>query len=111
MSTPTILSVVKAFDILSAFDVDRRQLTTTKISQELGMNYKTVHRFLTTLEHLGAVTRLGRSEFTLGMLMTDLGYNVSINRILQRHSLMQLETLVDKYGGYAQVAVLHNGEA
>jgi DNA-binding IclR family transcriptional regulator len=111
MATPQILSVARAFRILSSFNGARGRLTPKEIAQRVGMNYKTVHRFLLTLEQFGAVTRLGRSEFTLGMFLADLGHKVSLNRTLWNASMPELELIVEEFRECAQVATLHNGEA
>jgi DNA-binding IclR family transcriptional regulator len=111
MATPQILSVARAFRILSSFGGTRDRLTPKDITQRVGMNYKTVHRFLLTLEQFGAVTRVGRSEFTLGVFLADLGNKVSLNRTLWNAATPELETLVAEFRECAQVAIIHNGDA
>jgi DNA-binding IclR family transcriptional regulator len=111
MATPQILSVARAFRILSSFGSARDRLTSHDIAERVGMNYKTVHRFLLTLEQVGAVTRLGRSEFTLGVFLADLGNKVSMNRTLWNAATPELETLVAEFRESAQVAIIHNGDA
>jgi DNA-binding IclR family transcriptional regulator len=111
MATPQILSVARAFRILSSFIGTRDRLTPKEIAERVNMNYKTVHRFLLTLEEFGAVTRIGRSEFTLGVFLIDLGNKVSLNRNLWSAATAELDALVDEFHECAQVAIIHNGDA
>jgi DNA-binding IclR family transcriptional regulator len=111
MATPQILSVARAFRILSSFVGTHDRLTPKTIAERVNMNYKTVHRFLLTLEEFGAVTRVGRSEFTLGVFLIDLGNKVSLNRSLWSTATPELETLVGEFRECAQVAIIHNGDA
>jgi DNA-binding IclR family transcriptional regulator len=111
MATPQILSVARAFRILSSFVGTHDRLTPKTIAERVNMNYKTVHRFLLTLEEFGAVTRVGRSEFTLGVFLIDLGNKVSLNRSLWSAAAPELETLVGEFRECAQVAIIHNGDA
>lgn len=106
MSTPAILSVVKAFKVLSAFDGRRTVLTTADIAKHAGMNSKTVHRFLMTLENVGAVSRVNRGQFSLGMTLADLGSQVSVHRVLADAVMQHLDPLAELLNESVQVAVL-----
>lgn len=106
MSTPEILSVTKAFRVLSAFDGRRTVLTTADIAKHAGMNSKTVHRFLMTLENLGAISRVGRGQFSLGMTLADLGSQVSVHSVLAEAVMKHLDPLAELLNESVQVAVL-----
>lgn len=106
MSTPAILSVVKAFKVLSAFDGRRKVLTTADIAKHARMNNKTVHRFLMTLENVGAISRVGRGQFTLGMTLADLGSQVSVHNVLAEAVMKHLDPLSELLNESVQVAVL-----
>lgn len=66
-SRETVQSVIRAFDILSAFTVERPALGVSEIASLLRLNRTTVHRLLTTLEGCGAVQRIPQSQkYTIG---------------------------------------------
>jgi IclR family pca regulon transcriptional regulator len=111
LATPHIRSVLRAIRILSAFEASPCVLTIADIAKRLDMNYKTTHRFLLTLEESGALARVGRSEFTLGVLLADLGQRVSLQRVLRRASQPHLSQLSARYGESTQVAVRRYSEA
>jgi len=106
MSTPAILSVIKAFKVLSAFDGRRTILTTADIAKHTQMNSKTVHRFLMTLENVGAISRVGRGQFSLGMTLADLGNQVSVHNVLAEAVMKHLDPLAELLNESVQVAVL-----
>lgn len=110
MSTTQIQSVTRAFRILNAFDCQRATLSSTEIAERLGMNNKTVHRFLLSLETVGAVSRIGRGRFCLGMTLADLGSQVAIHRVLNEAALHHLEQLAEIYNESIQAAVLEGTE-
>jgi len=105
-TTKQVQSVVRAFRILEAFDRQRPALTSTEIAERVGMNNKTVHRFLLTLEEIGAVSRISRGRFCLGMILADLGGQVSVHRVLNEAVLHHLEKLAEHYNESIQAAVL-----
>lgn len=80
-SIATSTSVVRAFailDILSAQSKNGLPLTDT--AELLRMSRSTTHRYLTTLEKLGAVERDDRDHFRLGLKMIELaGYTLNQN--------------------------------
>ncbi|MES0810489.1 IclR family transcriptional regulator [Roseibium sp. SCPC15] len=73
MSTPLNGSLIKAFEILRLFDEDQSELSAVTVAQKLGLNTSTAHRFLLTLEHVGALTSLRRGHFGLGPRLEELG--------------------------------------
>jgi IclR family pca regulon transcriptional regulator len=65
-------SILRAFAILELFDEDRTEVSSATVSRELGTNAITAHRFLRTLEHVGAVTAVGRGRYRLGYRLVSL---------------------------------------
>ena len=106
MATKQVQSVMRAFRILDAFDRQRAALTSTEIAERVGMNNKTVHRFLLTMEEIGAVSRISRGRFCLGMTLADLGSQVPVHRVLNEAVLHHLEMLAEDYNESIQAAVL-----
>ncbi|MFH1803271.1 MAG: IclR family transcriptional regulator [Pseudomonadota bacterium] len=73
MATQINGSVVKAFKILDLFTEGRSELTATEVARALKINMITAHRFLHTLEHIGALVMVSRGVFRLGYLFAELG--------------------------------------
>ncbi len=78
-------SVVKAFQVLKLFTEQRPELTASDVSGELGLNFVTAHRFLKTLEHVGALVASSKGVYRLGYVFADLG-----DRVLQNDALARL---------------------
>ncbi|WP_048649352.1 IclR family transcriptional regulator [Nitratireductor soli] len=78
-------SVVKAFAILKLFSEQRPELTAAQVVRETGLNGITAHRFLRTLEHVGAVVAVSKGVYRLGYVFADLG-----DRVLQNDALARL---------------------
>lgn len=80
-------SVVKAFDILRLFGEGRSEITTAEVSNEMELNFVTAHRFLRTLEHVGALVAVSKGRYRLSYAFVDLGDRVAsgdpLGRILQ----------------------------
>jgi len=106
MATTQVQSVTRAFSILSAFDRQRTTLTSTEIAKRVGLNNKTVHRFLLTLEAVGAISRIGRGRFCLGMTLAELGNQVAVHKVLNETVQPFLEHMAEIYNESVQVAVL-----
>lgn len=72
-SRETVQSVVRAFDILGAFTVERPVLGVSEIAALLNLNRTTVHRLLTTLDSCGVVQRVPQSQkYTIGTQIVRL---------------------------------------
>ncbi|WP_295807714.1 IclR family transcriptional regulator [uncultured Nitratireductor sp.] len=78
-------SVVKAFTVLKLFSEQRPELTASEVARETGMNGITAHRFLRTLEHVGALVAVSKGVYRLGYVFADLG-----DRVLQNDALARL---------------------
>ena len=110
MATPLILSVLRAFQILSVFDGRHSVLSTTQIADALEMNRKTAHRFLLSLENVGAVSRVGRGQYTLGMTLADLGNQVEVHSVLAESAMLHILPLTDTLNESLQVGVLEQNQ-
>ena len=76
MGTPRNHSVIKAFRILQAFTTHGSALTAAQVADAAELNAATAHRFLLTLEELGAVQRTGNRRFRLGVAVANLARGV-----------------------------------
>lgn len=106
MGTPRNNSVMRAFKILYCFDEQHPEMTIGEISKRTGISHATIHRFMSTMEEIGAVARNNNDRFQLGMLIADLG-----GRILQSHVLSNIvqpyiDPIVKKYDETVHVAIL-----
>lgn len=66
MATGLNNSILRAFAILGLFEDERAEISSATVADELGVNAVTAHRFLKTLEHVGAVTAVSRGRYRLG---------------------------------------------
>ncbi|MEM9604335.1 MAG: IclR family transcriptional regulator [Pseudomonadota bacterium] len=73
MPTPLNSSLVKGFEILSLYTRSRPELCAADLVAQLGLNKATAHRFLVTLEAVGAVRSTKRGYFALGPKIDELG--------------------------------------
>lgn len=72
MATPLNNSLLKGIEILSLFSPARSEISAATAVEHLGMNAATAHRFLTTLQHCGAVRSVRRGHFALGPRIEEL---------------------------------------
>src|ERR1700722_13682338 len=98
-------SVAKAFQILNVLGSGHREMTATEVAQALETNLPTVHRFLVTLEEIGAVSRTGHGRFQLGLMLTNLGGKVESHRVLVEHVQPHLRALAAESREVAYCAV------
>lgn len=106
MATPTNNSVRKAFEILVTFMENRHDLTARQVADLTGMNAATAHRFLITLESVGAITRSDDNRYQLGTLIAELGSKVKRHRILDDAIKPLIDDLVTATRESVQVGVL-----
>lgn len=71
-------SVVKAFEILKLFSEQRPEINAADVSAELGLNAITAHRFLRTLESVGALVAVRKGLYRLSYVFVDLGERVTV---------------------------------
>ncbi len=106
MATPKNNSVLRAFAILRAFDEHAPEMTASEIAAKTGLNGATTHRFLLTLEDLGAVVRAPQGRFQLGMALADLGGRVSQYKVIADAAAVHVAKLVQVLRETVHVAVL-----
>ncbi len=73
MATPLNGSLIKAFEILDLFSEQQPQVTAAEVAQALEMSASSAHRFLVTLEGLGALVQVRRGAYSLGHHIEHLG--------------------------------------
>lgn len=106
MATPKNNSVIRAFTILGAFDSQNREMGAAEVASKVGLTPATVHRFLLTLEGVGAVTRTADGRFQLGMTLADLGGRVAPDKVLADASVDEVRLLAEALHETIHVAVL-----
>ena len=106
MATPKNNSVLRAFTILRAFDERSPEMTASEIAAKTGINGATAHRFLLTLENIGAVVRTPQGRFQLGMALADLGGRVSQYKVIADAAADHVNALVQVLRETVHVAVL-----
>jgi DNA-binding IclR family transcriptional regulator/enamine deaminase RidA (YjgF/YER057c/UK114 family) len=111
LRTPKNASVAKAFQILNVLSSGRREMTATDVAQILGTNLPTVHRFLVTLEEIGAVSRTAQGRFQLGLMLANLGDKVESNKQLIDRVQPHLDALAAEFREVAHCAVRNGSVA
>lgn len=84
-------SVLKAFAILDLFSESRTEVSAAIVARELGLNAVTAHRFLRTLERVGALVAVSKGSYRLGFVLIDLADRVIHHADLGRALLPVLE--------------------
>lgn len=85
-------SILRAFSILSLFEDDRTEISAAVVVRELGVNAITAHRFLKTLEHVGAVTTVSRGTYRLGYKLVQIAALAGDSR----HIAMRLQPTLNE---------------
>lgn len=87
MAVQTNGSVVKAFEILGLFGPGCGEISAGYVEEKLGTNFITAHRFLRTLESVGALVAVSKGNYRLGFMLVDLGQRAAdeagLSRVLQ----------------------------
>ena len=109
MGTPRNHSVIKAFRILQAFTTHGSALTASEIAGAAGLNAATAHRFLLTLEEIGAVQRARDHRFRLGVAVANLARGVEHDDLIGDLCHPHVHALVDTFRESASAAVLREG--
>jgi DNA-binding IclR family transcriptional regulator/enamine deaminase RidA (YjgF/YER057c/UK114 family) len=97
--------VAKAFQILNVLGSGSGEMTATDVAQKLRTNLPTVHRFLVTLEEIGAVSRSAQGRFQLGLVLANLGDKVESNKMLIDQVQTHLDALAAEFREVAHCAV------
>ncbi len=111
LRTPKNASVAKAFQILNVLGSGRREMSATDVAQALGSNLPTVHRFLVTLEEIGAVSRTPQGRFQLGLMLANLGDKVESHKQLIDQVQAHLDALAGEFREVAHCAVRNGSVA
>jgi 2-aminomuconate deaminase len=111
LRTPKNGSVAKAFQILNSLATTRREMTATEVAQTIGSNLPTVHRFLVTLESVGAVSRTQAGKFQLGMALANLGNQVESHKLVIDAVQPHLDSLAAEFREVAHCAVRNATQA
>jgi DNA-binding IclR family transcriptional regulator/enamine deaminase RidA (YjgF/YER057c/UK114 family) len=98
-------SVAKAFRILDVLAASSRELTAKDVAQMIGSNLPTTHRFLVSLEAVGAVARTQQGRFQLGMTLSKLGNKVDDNKLLIEAAQPHLDALALEFREVVHCAV------
>lgn len=97
MNTPMNKSVVKLFQVLSAFQGVPDGLTLTEIAQRSGVVVPTAHRFLRTLVSLGALEQASQGRYIIGPALRELsvpGSAIKTGEDILHHHVCQLSLTV-----------------
>ena len=106
MTTPIVKTIVKTFEILEVFEREDRELTVNDIVVATGINHATAHRFLLTLAQIGILYKSNRSQYTLGLRLSELGSYVEEKNILAKAVMPYLIKLTDTYGEATRAGIL-----
>lgn len=110
MPTPKNNSVLKAFDILRLLARDSRPMGAQEIARETGATLPTTHRFLLTLEEIGAVARSAGNLYHLGMLISELGQSAGRDQILTERARVLIEALAEDLSETVSLTLFSNAE-
>lgn len=105
-----ILSLEKAFRLLTAFGRDRPSLSLREAAVATGLNRATARRFLLTLADLGYVAQDTDGRFHLTPKVLELGSRYLEGLDLARAALPELEALTAAVGEASNVAVADGAE-
>ncbi len=105
MGTPRNHSVIRSFKILCSFDEQHPEMTIAEISKRTGSSQATIHRFMLTLEEIGAVARNKNGRFQLGMLIADLGGRILQSQVLTNIVQPYVDSIVEKFDETVHVAI------
>lgn len=109
MATPKNNSVLKAFEILRLLARESRPLSVQQIAQQTGATTSTTHRFLLTLEEVGAVARRPGNLYHLGMLISELGQSARREQILTEAAKKHIDALAEALGETVTLSLFSEG--
>lgn len=110
MATPKNNSVIKAFDLLRLLARTASPLSAQEISRNTGATLSTTHRFLLTLEEIGAVTRSEGNRYHLGMLISELGQSAGRDQILTERAKVLVQALSENLGETVSLTLFNNAD-
>ncbi|WP_440880448.1 IclR family transcriptional regulator [Tenacibaculum sp. C7A-26P2] len=80
------LSIIKAFELLNAFTVEKNTWGVRELAQKTGYNKSTVYRILNTLSVLNVIHQNSNDKYSLGSKLFELGNRVSIYKSIRKLS-------------------------
>lgn len=92
-----IRSLLKALDLLEAFDAGRSECTLAELAQISGHPKTTLRTILATLESRGYITRVG-ARYALGTAVVRLSQSVHVNLEIRDRAAPELRRLADSVG-------------
>lgn len=92
-----IQSVLKALDLLEAFDAGQSERTLAELAQISGHPKTTLRTILATLESRGYITRVG-ARYALGTAVVRLSQSVHANLEVRDRAAPELRRLADSVG-------------
>lgn len=110
MSTPTVQSIDRAFEILEALGNKPEGMLVKELSAQLGLNKSTVSRILATLAEHGYVEKNKNNYYRIGMIMVDLCSLYLNNLQLKTEALPFLEELRAQTGMIVHLGTMDEGE-
>jgi DNA-binding IclR family transcriptional regulator len=102
-----VQSLVRGVSILTAFSLERPDLTIGEIAQQVELPRSTVHRIVVNLVRLGLLTRDPRTDrYHLGLLLVELGAIAVGSVSLREKALPTMEQLAAQTSEAVFLAVL-----
>lgn len=109
MATPKNKSVMKAFNMLRAFQAPDEWLTSAELSRRARLPEASGYRLIQTLEEIGAVIRDHRGRYGPGMLLVSLSRYVTHERLLRETSGAIIEDLAGELDLIVHMGVYEEG--
>lgn len=101
----------RALAVLAAFSNERPELTLGMIGESAGLSSATAHRLVSELVEWGALQRVGRGRYRIGMRLWQLGSLAPAVRNLRDVALPFLQDLLEVTHEVVHLAVLDGQQA
>ncbi|TWH21169.1 IclR family transcriptional regulator [Prauserella rugosa] len=98
-------SVVRAGQLLDAFDSGKPVLGLTELCAATGLNKTTTHRLLSTLVRMGWLTRTSGGDYKVGMKLFSLGSVALADFSLRDEARPSLLSLAEQFGDTAYLMI------
>lgn len=109
MTTPVAGSVLRAFEVLNLFRINR-EMRAADVADELGIPRSSAYRILITLREAGALESTEDGVFFLGMHMFELGCSAPLRLRLHRAAAKPIQRLSSMLGSTVQLGILDGDE-
>lgn len=104
------ISLQRGLAIMTAFTPERPILGIRDLELELGMSKSTIHRYTSTLMHLGYLQQGTRRKYRLTLAVTRLGLSTLSSTSLPEHAAPYMQDLATGCGYTIGLAVLDGPE-